>query len=108
MGGGGKALTAAQQAPRKCPPAKKSPARPRRLRAQVVLPRVLLLGSASETLLGRPVLPGATVTAAVEEQVLNAKVLSFKKRRRKHSRRMRGHRQMLTRLRIVDIEGIEE
>lgn len=72
------------------------------------LGRVLVLGSAAETIIGRPFVPGASVTAAVEEQFLDGKVLIFHKRRRKHSRRTRGHRQPLTALRILSVEGVEE
>ncbi|KAL4423673.1 hypothetical protein ABPG75_000974 [Micractinium tetrahymenae] len=72
------------------------------------LQRVLLLGSAAETIIGRPYVPEAAVTAAVEEQFLDGKVLIFHKRRRKNSRRLRGHRQPLTTLRILDVHGIEE
>ena len=44
------------------------------------------------------------VTAEVLEQFRGEKVISFKKRRRKHSsQRKRGHRQYLTRVRITDI-----
>ncbi|KAI7838015.1 hypothetical protein COHA_008196 [Chlorella ohadii] len=71
------------------------------------LQRVLLLGSAAETVIGRPYVPGAAVDAAVEEQFLDGKVLIFHKRRRKNSRRLRGHRQPLTTLRILDVHGIE-
>ncbi|PRW61400.1 Ribosomal L21 [Chlorella sorokiniana] len=71
------------------------------------LQRVLLLGSAAETVIGRPYVPGAAVEAAVEEQFLDGKVLIFHKRRRKNSRRLRGHRQPLTTLRILDVHGIE-
>jgi large subunit ribosomal protein L21 len=74
----------------------------------VRLPRVLLLGSAAETLVGRPFVPGAEVLAAVEEQFLDGKVLIFHKRRRKNSRRMQGHRQPLTTLRVLEIVGIAE
>ena len=45
--------------------------------------------------------------AEVEEQVLGEKVLAFKKRRRKNSRRLRGHRQELTLLRVLEINGLE-
>ncbi|KAF9668021.1 hypothetical protein SADUNF_Sadunf15G0083400 [Salix dunnii] len=38
---------------------------------------------------------------------LDAKVIIFKKKRRKNYRRTKGHRQELTRLRIADIQGIE-
>lgn len=74
----------------------------------VHLDRVLLLGSRHETVIGRPSIPGAHVVALVEEQVQDAKVIVFKKKRRKNYRRHRGHRQELTRLFIVDIHGIEE
>lgn len=72
------------------------------------LSRVLLLGSEDETIIGRPFVPQAHVIAAVEEQFLDGKVLIFKKRRRKNSRRLKGHRQPLTTLRILDVHGIEE
>ncbi|KAI5070582.1 hypothetical protein GOP47_0014925 [Adiantum capillus-veneris] len=72
------------------------------------LEKVLLLGSKSQTIIGRPLVPKAFVHAAVEEQVLDAKVIIFKKKRRKNYRRCNGHRQELTRLRILDIWGLGE
>jgi len=75
---------------------------------KVVLPAVLLLGSRAETVLGRPHVPGAAVLAAVEQQTRDAKLIVFKKKRRKNYRRSKGHRQELTMLRILDIYGIEE
>jgi len=74
----------------------------------LALQRVLLLGSQAETIIGRPYVPGASVVAAVEEQFLDGKVLIFHKRRRKNSRRLKGHRQPLTTLRILRVEGIQE
>jgi large subunit ribosomal protein L21 len=70
------------------------------------LNRVLLLGSQTETVIGRPYVGEASVTAAVEEQFLDGKVIVFKKRRRKNSRRTNGHRQPLTSLRILSVDGI--
>lgn len=70
----------------------------------IKLNRVLLLGSKTETVIGRPYVPNASVTAAVEEQFLDGKVIVFKKRRRKNSRRTNGHRQPLTSLRILSVE----
>ena len=67
--------------------------------------RVLAVGSAGKTRIGRPALPGVSVTAAVEELVLDAKQLHFTKRRRKASRRLKGHRQPLTALRVLELEG---
>ena len=77
---------------------------------KVRLNKVLLVGSKTETTIGRPYIPDASVTAAVEEQFLDGKVIVFKKRRRKNSRRTNGHRQPLTSLRIlsVDVPNIEQ
>ncbi|GMH45885.1 hypothetical protein BSKO_13848 [Bryopsis sp. KO-2023] len=70
---------------------------------KVRLGRVLLVGTDEETMIGRPFIPGASVLAAIEEQCQDAKVLIFKKKRRKTYRRTKGHRQELTGLRILKI-----
>ncbi|CAN4078933.1 unnamed protein product [Withania somnifera] len=75
---------------------------------KLILNKVLLLGSKTQTIIGRPILPDAAVHAVVEEHALDAKVLIFKKKRRKNYRRTRGHRQELTKLRITDIQGVEK
>ena len=64
---------------------------------------ILMLGG-DDLKVGAPFVAGATVKAEVLEQLRGEKVISFKKRRRKHSsQRKRGHRQYLTRVRITDI-----
>lgn len=64
---------------------------------------VLMLGG-DAVRIGAPTIPGALVRAEVLEQTKGPKVVSFKKRRRKHSsQRKRGHRQQLTRVKIVEI-----
>ena len=66
---------------------------------------ILMLGGESLTV-GAPLVAGASVTAEVLEQLRGPKVISFVKRRRKHSsQRKRGHRQHLTRVRITDISA---
>jgi ribosomal protein L21 len=66
---------------------------------------VMLIGSRDYSVIGRPVVPNTTVTAIVEEHNQTAKVLTFKKRRRKaNSARLRGFRAQVTLLRIVDID----
>ncbi|XP_047982975.1 50S ribosomal protein L21, mitochondrial-like isoform X2 [Salvia hispanica] len=75
---------------------------------KLVLNKVLMLGSQTQTIIGRPILPEAAVHAVVEEHALDAKVIIFKKKRRKNYRRTKGHRQELTKLRITDIQGIEK
>jgi large subunit ribosomal protein L21 len=63
---------------------------------------VLVVGGDNVTL-GAPTVAGATVAAEVVEQTRGPKIIAFKKRRRKNSRRKRGHRQDYTRIRIVEI-----
>jgi large subunit ribosomal protein L21 len=63
---------------------------------------VLVVGGDSVTL-GTPTVSGATVAAQVLEQGRGAKIIAFKKRRRKNSRRKIGHRQEFTLLRITEI-----
>src|SRR5207302_8505607 len=63
---------------------------------------VLLLGGDSVTL-GAPTVAGASVAAEVVEQGRGPKVIAVKKRRRKNSRRKRGHRQEFTMVRITEI-----
>ena len=63
---------------------------------------VLVVGGDSVTL-GAPTVAGASVAAEVLEQGRGPKVIAFKKRRRKNSRRKRGHRQEFTLLRITEI-----
>jgi large subunit ribosomal protein L21 len=45
------------------------------------------------------------VLAELVEQTRGPKLIAFKKRRRKNSRRKKGHRQDLTKVRITDIIG---
>jgi large subunit ribosomal protein L21 len=69
--------------------------------------QVLMVGGA-ETAIGSPLLAGAAVEAEVVAQVKGDKVISFVRRRRKHSsKRTRGHRQRLTMLRITGIQPSE-
>jgi large subunit ribosomal protein L21 len=63
---------------------------------------VLLVGG-DAVALGAPTVAGATVAAEVIEQARGPKVIAFKKRRRKNSRRKRGHRQEFTLIRITEI-----
>jgi large subunit ribosomal protein L21 len=74
--------------------------------AKVEFTEVLMLaGGAGEAKLGLPTVAGAKVVAEVVKQGRAAKVIAFKKRRRKNSRRKRGHRQHQTTVRITEILG---
>ena len=63
---------------------------------------VLVVGG-DDVKLGEPTVSGASVAAEVLEQGRGPKVIAFKKRRRKNSRRKRGHRQEFTLIRITEI-----
>jgi large subunit ribosomal protein L21 len=63
---------------------------------------VLVVGGDPATL-GAPTVAGASVAAEVIEQGRHPKVIAFKKRRRKNSRRKRGHRQEYTLVQITEI-----
>jgi large subunit ribosomal protein L21 len=64
---------------------------------------VLMLAADGEPAFGAPTLPGAEVTGEIVAQSRAPKVIAFKKRRRKNSKRKRGHRQELTKVRITGI-----
>ncbi len=67
---------------------------------------VLMLGGVgSTTTVGAPFIKGAKVVAELVDQTRGPKVIAFKKRRRKNSRRKRGHRQDLTKVKITSIIG---
>ena len=63
---------------------------------------VLVLGG-TDIALGAPTVAGASVAAEVLEQGRGPKIIAFKKRRRKNSRRKRGHRQEFTLVRVTEI-----
>src|SRR6201991_1571522 len=68
----------------------------------VQLGEVMVVGGDTPTL-GAPFIAGASVAAEVLDHKRGPKVIAFKKRRRKNSRRKRGYRDELTLLRITEI-----
>ena len=66
---------------------------------------VLMVGEGDSVKVGSPTVAGAKVVAEVVEQTRGPKLIAFKKRRRKSSRRKRGHRQDLTKVKITEIVG---
>jgi len=69
----------------------------------ITLDKVLMIGDGSDFQAGAPFLEGCSVTCEVDEQLKGKKIIVFKKRRRKNYRRKNGHRQLYTRLKIIDI-----
>src|SRR6266404_1116867 len=68
----------------------------------VQLGEVLVLGG-DTPVLGTPAVAGASVAAEVLQHKRGPKVIAFKKRRRKNSRRKRGYRDEITVLRVTEI-----
>eukprot|EP00798_Chlamydomonas_sp_ICE-L_P005777 gene5777-6000_t len=54
------------------------------------LQRVLMLGNVTQTIIGRPYIPGASVLVAVEEHFKDGKVHVYKKTRRNRYRKVQG------------------
>jgi len=71
--------------------------------AAIELDEVLILDNGKETVVGKPLVDGARVTATVLDQTRGKKIIVFKKKRRKDYKRKKGHRQDLTVLRITEI-----
>jgi len=63
---------------------------------------VIMLGGDTPQF-GAPMVEGASVAAEIIEHGRGPKVIAFKKRRRKNSRRKRGHRQDFVLIRISEI-----
>jgi large subunit ribosomal protein L21 len=72
--------------------------------SSVTFEQVLMVGGEKGTLVGTPTVAGAKVLAKVVEHGRAAKVMIFKKNRRKQYRRTNGHRQNFTAVRVETIE----
>jgi len=64
---------------------------------------VLVSGDGKETRLGAPLVKKTRVSATVVNHGRSPKIVVFKKKRRKHYKRTRGHRQGYTTLKIESI-----
>jgi large subunit ribosomal protein L21 len=72
---------------------------------EVTFGDVLLLENGEAVTVGRPVVAGAKVTAKILRQDKSARVVIFKKRRRKGFHKKRGHRQPYTELEVTTISA---
>ena len=72
---------------------------------KVILNKVLFVQKDNgEIIVGQPVVENVEVEAEVVENYREDKVIIFKKRKRKNSRRKNGHRQEKTELKILNIK----
>lgn len=70
---------------------------------QVAIDKVLLVNDGSKATLGQPYVSGATVNLKVLEHRRGAKIIVYKMRPKKKTRRKNGHRQELTRVMVESI-----
>lgn len=73
--------------------------------AKIEFDQVLMVGSGASVKVGTPLVAGAKVTGELVGEARGPKLIAFKKRRRKNSRRKKGHRQDLSTVRITSITG---
>lgn len=71
--------------------------------AEITLEKVLMIARENGNIYGSPYVNGAKVIASVEDTEKARKVLVYKQRPRKTYRRLRGHRQPYTSLKIKEI-----
>jgi large subunit ribosomal protein L21 len=72
---------------------------------EVSFDQVLLVSNdAGDVTAGTPLVSGAKVVGVIDELDKTKKIRVFKKKRRKQYRRTKGHRSLLTRVRITDIQ----
>lgn len=72
---------------------------------EILLDRVLFVADGDQIHVGRPLVEAKVVRARIVEQGRGGKIIIFKYKRRKDSRKKQGHRQAYT---AVKIEGIED
>ena len=70
---------------------------------KVSFTEVLALGEGTDLKVGSPLVAGAKVEAEIVEHVRGPKLIAFKMKRRKGYRKRKGHRQELTKVRILSI-----
>jgi large subunit ribosomal protein L21 len=72
---------------------------------KIELDKVLFLRTETDTKVGSPYVEGAKVVGEIVDQNRHRKVIVFKFKRRKGFKRLRGHRQAFTALKIASIVG---
>jgi large subunit ribosomal protein L21 len=71
----------------------------------VLLDKILLVGGESDVKAGSPYLSEAKVACEILEHGRDKKIVVFRYRRRKDSRKKQGHRQEFTRIKVKSIQA---
>ncbi|MDR2527615.1 MAG: 50S ribosomal protein L21 [Synergistaceae bacterium] len=72
---------------------------------EIILEKVRMVGDGDSPRFGTPLVAGASVSAEILSQARADKVLVFKFKSKKNERRMRGHRQYYTEIRVKEIRA---
>ena len=79
---------------------------PSRIGTRLNLNRILLLKDNNSILIGKPYLLNSQLTAVVLQQLRSNKLIIYKMRPKKKTRKKQGHRQELTKILIQNIYGL--
>ncbi len=66
----------------------------------LVIDKVLYISHEGESIIGQPLVEGATVSATVMRHLRGRKIIVYKMKPKKKTRKKRGHRQELTRFMV--------
>jgi large subunit ribosomal protein L21 len=75
------------------------------LNSEITIDKVLMVNTAGNSVFGRPYVEGASVTAQIVEAGRTDKVIVLKHQSKKAIKKMTGHRQHFTKLKITKIIG---
>ncbi len=71
--------------------------------SKISFDQVLAVGEGANLNVGTPTVPGAKVEAEIVEHLRGPKLIAFKMKRRKGYRNRKGHRQELTKVKILSV-----
>ena len=71
---------------------------------KITFDKILLIQDGDSTLVGNPILSGASISAHLVEHKRRKKILVYKKKRRKGFQRKNGHRQWYSEIKFAKIE----
>ncbi|MDR1662825.1 MAG: 50S ribosomal protein L21 [Endomicrobium sp.] len=70
---------------------------------EIILDQVLLFADGNKTMIGKPIVEGAKVLATVVAQKRASKVLVFKRKPKKGYKKLQGHRQYMTEIKVTEL-----
>ena len=76
---------------------------PTELGNNIILNRILLVNNEGNILIGQPYLKNVEIKGKIIKHLKNSKIICYKMKQKKKTRKKQGHRQILTRVLIQDI-----